>query len=154
MRVVYSFVHLLHQADELSSQRVELSAEELREAARRERVRLEEAGEIDRVGDSLGKGADAAPAFDSLVGKTIEVRWRYWETEDGKRKQAQPITYHDLIVCMLLTCPALAPLCVYACSLCVCACSFVCSAHACPSRPTACPSMRRCIFGAQVKWWR
>ena len=77
------------QAAELSSQRIELSAEELREAAEKERARLERMGEIDRVGDRLGVGADAAPKFDSLVGKTIEVRWRYWTQEGNKRKQVR-----------------------------------------------------------------
>ena len=64
------------QMKELASQRVELNAEELRAAAEAARTRLEEEGEIDRVGDRQGVGADGAPNFDSLLGKTIEVRWR------------------------------------------------------------------------------
>ena len=32
-------------------------------------------------------GADAAPAFDTLKGKTIELRWRYYATEGDERKQ-------------------------------------------------------------------
>ena len=28
-----------------------------------------------------------APAFDSLVGKELELRWRYWTKEGTKRKQ-------------------------------------------------------------------
>ena len=66
---------------------MELSADELRAAAQRARARLEAAGEIDRVWEQQGVGADAAPAFDSLLGKTIEVRWRYYTTENGERKQ-------------------------------------------------------------------
>ena len=71
-----------------------MTADELRAAAERERIRLEEAGEIDRVGDNLGVGADSAPAFDSLVGKTIELRWRYWTQEGNKRKQVRACTFH------------------------------------------------------------
>ena len=56
---------------ELGSQRVKLSADELRAAAQSARIRLEEAGEIDRVGDRQGVGSTEAPAFDSLLGKTI-----------------------------------------------------------------------------------
>ena len=29
-----------------------------------------------------GVGADAAPAFDTLVGKTLELRWKYFD--EGK----------------------------------------------------------------------
>ena len=76
------------QAKELAAQRVEMTSDELRAAAERERIRLEAPGEIDIVGDRLGVGADAAPSFDTLLGKTVEVRWRYWAKEDGKKKQA------------------------------------------------------------------
>ena len=55
--------------------------------AERARSRLEAAGEIDRVWESQGVGADAAPAFDTLKGKTIELRWRYYATEGDERKQ-------------------------------------------------------------------
>ena len=75
------------QMRELASQRVELSAEELRAAAEQARTRLEKAGEIDGVGDRQGVGADAAPKFDTLSGKSIEVRWRYYAKENGERKQ-------------------------------------------------------------------
>ena len=75
------------QAQELAKGRVEMSPEELRAAAERERVRLEEAGEIDRVGDSLGVGAAAAPKLNTLVGKTIEIRWRYWAKDGNKKTQ-------------------------------------------------------------------
>ena len=56
---------------------MKMSPEELRAAAQREVLRLEASGEIDRVGDRQGVGASAAPAFDSMVGKTIEIRWCY-----------------------------------------------------------------------------
>ena len=75
-------------AQELASAKVELSSDELRAAAERERARLEgPAGEIDGIGDSQGVGADSAPGFETLVGKTIEVRWRYHTVENGHRKQ-------------------------------------------------------------------
>ena len=64
-----------------------MTPEELRADAERERVSLEEAGEIDRVGDRLGVGAAAAPKFGTLVGKTIEIRWRYWAKDGNQRKQ-------------------------------------------------------------------
>jgi hypothetical protein len=63
------------QADALAEARVELSDEELLAAAERERQRLEASGEIDSVHDAQ---PPIAPAFDSLVGKWIEVRWRYY----------------------------------------------------------------------------
>ena len=36
-------------------------------------------GEIDRMWERQGVGADAAPAFDTLVGKTLELRWKYFD---------------------------------------------------------------------------
>lgn len=74
------------QAKELTDQRIELSADELRAAAERARARLEAAGQIDSVWEQQGVGTDAAPSFDTLEGKTIELRWRYYIIEDGKRK--------------------------------------------------------------------
>ena len=71
---------------ELADQRIELSADELRAAAERARARLEAEGQIDSVWERQGVGADAAPTFDSLEGKTIELRWRYYTSENGKRK--------------------------------------------------------------------
>ena len=42
-------------------------------------------GEIDSVAD--GQLLRKAPAFGDLLGRYIEVRWRYWDVgEDGKRK--------------------------------------------------------------------
>ena len=88
---------------EMASHRVELSAAELRERAQQARARLEAAGEIDCIGDNQGVGADAAPAFDTLVGKTIEVRWRYYAIEDGKRKQVRAhCPHHPVVVCPLV----------------------------------------------------
>ena len=53
--------------------------EELRRLAERELERLEEAGEISTVSDAQPSDA---PAFNSLLGKEIEIRWRYWESCD------------------------------------------------------------------------
>jgi hypothetical protein len=61
---------LTPQAEQLAERHTELTPEQLRAAGERERERLEESGEIDRVGDSQPKGD--APSFDSLVGKV----WR------------------------------------------------------------------------------
>mmetsp|Transcript_41660 Transcript_41660/g.95456 ORF Transcript_41660/g.95456 Transcript_41660/m.95456 type:complete len:177 (+) Transcript_41660:1498-2028(+) len=73
------------QAFELAAARTELSPEELRAAAEKERVRLEERGEIDIIGD---RQPARPPPFESLVGKYIDIRWRYWTvSENGKRKQ-------------------------------------------------------------------
>ena len=62
------------QAEALTEGTWRPSEEELREAAQRERERLEAAGEIDAVADVQ---PPEAPTFDSLVGRWIEVRWRY-----------------------------------------------------------------------------
>ena len=75
------------QAEELAGSRSQPSAEELRTAAKRERARLEAAGEIDRVWEAQGIGADAAPSFDSLVAKTLELRWKYYD--QGKPVRAR-----------------------------------------------------------------
>eukprot|EP00966_Prymnesium_polylepis_P145111 3350958-Prymnesium_polylepis.1 len=70
------------QADALAEQRMELSEEELYAAAQREYERLEAAGEISGVADAQPQ---QAPAFETLMGCEIEVRWRYW-VKDPKRK--------------------------------------------------------------------
>ena len=54
------------------------SSDELRTLAERELERLEEAGEVSIASDAQGK----VPAFNTLLGKEIEIRWRYWETCD------------------------------------------------------------------------
>ena len=64
------------QAKEIASRVQEYGAEELLERAERERVRLEEAGEIDRVADENPE--EAPPCDDSLVGAELEICWRYW----------------------------------------------------------------------------
>ena len=70
------------------------------------RARLEAAGEIDQVGDRQGVGAGAAPAFGTMVGKTVEIRWRYYEKDStaGKqqRKQVPAPTPLLFVPCMLL----------------------------------------------------
>ena len=63
------------QAEDLGQQNTELSPVQLREAAERERERLEERGEISREEDLQG---GTAPSFDSLVDTDIDIRWRYW----------------------------------------------------------------------------
>ena len=89
---------LARQADRVRVQVVESAA-----AAEQERARLERIGEIDRIGDVLGVGADGAPIFDPLLRKTIEERWpwRYWTKEGGKKKQARACLphHHPTITC-------------------------------------------------------
>ena len=58
-----------------------------------ERRRLEEAGEVDEVGDLQ---PELPPALtSSLVGTVLEVRWRYWEKvtdpKDKRKKKAADI---------------------------------------------------------------
>ena len=72
------------QAAAFAAERTELTPEELRAAAERERERLEAAGEIDRVGDRQG---DTAPKFDTLVGRWLEIRWRYYVTDPVTKKR-------------------------------------------------------------------
>ena len=71
------------QAEAFAEAHSELSPDELLAAAERERERLEDAGEISMVGD--GQPA-VAPDFPSLVGRELDIRWRYWTKEGGKRK--------------------------------------------------------------------
>ena len=78
------------QALELAGQVKELPRTELLKRAEDERERLEHIGELDRTGDVMPK--KAPPCDDSLVGKELEIRWRYWraaeEGERGKKKAA------------------------------------------------------------------
>ena len=74
---------LTEQAKAFAEQHQELPAAELRARAEKERERLEVAGELDSVSDGQPK---KAPKFDTLVGKLLDIRWRYWTTEAGKRK--------------------------------------------------------------------
>ena len=76
------------QAVELAGQCLELPLDELLERAEKERERLETLGELDRTADMMPK--DAPPCNESLIGKELEIRWRYWrpakEGERGKKK--------------------------------------------------------------------
>ena len=85
------------QAGRLANQRLSLSTAELLAAAERERARLETAGELDGVGDRQPKDA---PLLDSsLVGKQLEIRWRYWrptvQGEKGKKKAVHILPHLD-----------------------------------------------------------
>ena len=76
------------QALELAGQVKELPRDELLKRAKEQRERLEQLGELDRAGDIMPK--NAPQCNDSLVGKELEIRWRYWrpatEGERGKMK--------------------------------------------------------------------
>ena len=76
------------QARAIAAQHTEMTGEQLLEAGMRARVRLEAAGEIDRVAD---RQTDKPPPLDSLVGKKIEVRWRYWSKDSTGKKSATNI---------------------------------------------------------------
>lgn len=77
------------QAEELASQRLSMSAEQLLAAAVEERKRLEAAGILDSVGDLQPK--TPPPLNEELVGRRLEIHWRYWRPakpgERGKKKQ-------------------------------------------------------------------
>lgn len=79
------------QAEELSDQRLSMSSEQLLAAAERKRAELEANGELDTVGDRQPK--DPPPLDESLVGRKIEIHWRYWREatagERGKKKQVR-----------------------------------------------------------------
>ena len=70
------------QADALAEERGELSEDEMFAAAQREFERLEAAGEIDGVADAQPK---TAPSFETLLGREIELRWRYWVKDPTKK---------------------------------------------------------------------
>ncbi|KAL1529486.1 hypothetical protein AB1Y20_000432 [Prymnesium parvum] len=70
------------QADALSSDHTRMSPEELLAAAEKRRKELERAGEIDWVSDRQPYPTGQGPVPDSkLIGKALEVRWRYYSTE-------------------------------------------------------------------------
>ena len=79
---------LTPQAEQLAERHTELTMEQLRAEAEREQERLQECGEIDRVGDGQ---PDDAPSFDSLVGKRIEVRWRYWVKDTSRKSKRRGV---------------------------------------------------------------
>lgn len=73
------------QADELSNDRVDISSADVLAAARKRREELEAAGEIDWVSDRQPFPTGQGPVPDkSIVGKTLEVRWRYRHLETGE----------------------------------------------------------------------
>jgi hypothetical protein len=79
---------LTPQAEELAERHTELTPEQLREAAEKEQDRLEQIGKIDRVGDGQPDLPKDWQAWDTLVGRQIEVRWRYW-IKDSTRKSGR-----------------------------------------------------------------
>lgn len=73
------------QAAALSSDVTELSADDVLAAALRKRVELEATGEIDMVSDRQPYDAGKGPTPDcSLVGRKLEIRWRYRHKETGE----------------------------------------------------------------------
>jgi hypothetical protein len=77
------------QAEALAEQRPELTDDELRAKAKLERTRLEAAGEICAIGDEQPKNA---PSFSSLLGRQLEIRWRYY-VKDASRKSGRRSEY-------------------------------------------------------------
>lgn len=73
------------QANALCDARTEFSHAELVEKAQRRRQELEEAGEIDWVCDRQPYPSGQGPIPDEqLLGRVLEVRWRYWNKDTGK----------------------------------------------------------------------
>ena len=70
------------QADALAEQRAVMTPEEMYQAAQREYERLEAAGEIDSAADAQ---PDKAPSFNAILGREIDVRWRYWVKDSSKK---------------------------------------------------------------------
>ena len=75
-----------NQATELATTIKALSGDELLALAQRKRVQLEEAGEIDEVGDEQQE--EAPTLDDSMVGTELEVCWRYWRPPTDEEKAA------------------------------------------------------------------
>ena len=63
---------------QLSGAVKELSPAELLKLAEERRVELEEAGEIDRLGDVMPEKPPELNA--AIVGTELEICWRYWRT--------------------------------------------------------------------------
>lgn len=73
------------QADALSNSRIELSAAEILAMAQQRRTELELAGEIDWLCDRQPYNTGQGPVPDkSLLGKTLEIRWRYRHKDTGE----------------------------------------------------------------------
>lgn len=73
------------QALELSNDEVDLTSEDVLAVAQKRRAELEAAGEIDWVSDRqpYPTGQGPTPGKD-LIGKKLEVRWRYRHVETGE----------------------------------------------------------------------
>lgn len=73
------------QSDALSDCSIEISADEALAMAQQRRSELEAAGEIDWLCDRQPFNTGQGPPPDkTLVGKTLEVRWRYRHKETGE----------------------------------------------------------------------
>lgn len=73
------------QAQALSNDKTNLSADQILAAAQKRRTELEQRGEIDWVCDRQPFPTGQGPIPDrNLVGKTIEVRWRYRHKSTGQ----------------------------------------------------------------------
>jgi len=78
------------QALDLMGQVKEIPRDELLKRAENERERLEQIGELDHTADIMPKKAPACN--ESLIGKELEIRWRYWRpTEEGERGQKKAV---------------------------------------------------------------
>lgn len=95
------------QAASLSDDRVDLSAAELLTQAERRRRELEDAGEIDWVSDRQPYPTGQGPTPDgSLIGKSLEIRWRYYHVETGKpiyiwcQGEVTKVSAHHSLPCM------------------------------------------------------
>ena len=71
------------QAAELADTIKELTPDELLERAEAKRAALEEAGDIDRVAD---QNPEHPPQHHVLVGKWLEICWRYWRPPTAAEK--------------------------------------------------------------------
>ena len=73
----------------LSQESLLAELESAKSTIKSERERLEVAGEIDRVADM--QAAEDVPAFDTLVGRWLELRWRYYTKDATGKRTAQYI---------------------------------------------------------------
>jgi hypothetical protein len=88
------------QAGELATVIKNLSGAELLALAHQKHAEMEEAGELDGVGDEQ---TDAPPLDDSMVGSKLEVCWLYWRPPsangrgDGEWREAQEDRSEDVV---------------------------------------------------------